>query len=110
MSDLEKLLASSGERPGASAMLQIQDAAEALVRERGQKAGQDLLPGPLTFARGWFQAALLERLGRKEEALAALEALPEPVWGDPRALWLLTRARLTVESGGRPIGLLRHAT
>lgn len=110
MSDLEQLLAGSGDRPGAAAMLQIQDAAEALVREDGQKAAQELLPGPFAFTRGWFQAALLERLGRREEALAVLGALPEPAWGDPRALWLLTRARLTVESGGRPQALLRHAT
>src|ERR1039457_3678894 len=110
MSDLEQLLAASEERPGASAMLQIQDAAGALVLEDRQKAVQELLPGPFAFTRGWFQAALLERLGRREEALAVLETLPEPTWGDPRALWLLTRARLTVESGGRPQALLRHAT
>src|ERR1017187_8386908 len=107
MSDLEQLLAGSGDRPGAAAMLQIQDAAEALVREDGQKAAQELLPGPFAFTRGWFQAALLERLGRREEALAVLGALPEPAWGDPRALWLLTRARLSVESGGPPPAFLR---
>jgi FkbH-like protein len=110
MSELEQLLAAAGEHPPAAAMLQIQDAAEDLVRQKGPAAAQMLSPGPFALARGWFQAALLARLERREEALAALEALPEPDWGDPRALWLLARARLTLESGGQPNSLLRHAT
>src|SRR5512133_3200055 len=110
MSELEQLLAAAGDHPEAGAMFQLQDVAEALVRQDGPKAAEMLLPGPLVLARGWFQAALLARLGRREEALTALEELPEPDWGDPRALWLLTRARLIVESGGQPHGLLRYAT
>jgi FkbH-like protein len=110
MSDLEELLAGAGERPSAAAMLRMQDAAEALVRAEGREARQELLPGPLPLTQGWFQAALLEKLGRPAEALALLETLPEPDWGDARALWLLTRARLAIGTGGQPQSLLRHAT
>src|SRR5580692_8850334 len=110
MSDLEQLLAVAGERPDASAMFRIQDAAEELACAEGAEAGQLLRPGPFPFTRGWFQAALLERLGRPEAALATLEVLPEPDWGDPRALWLLARARLAVRIGGQAQNLLRLAT
>jgi FkbH-like protein len=99
MSAVEQLLSDAGERPDAAAMMRLQDATEALAQAGSQEAERLLGPGPFPFTQGWFQAALLDRLGRPREALAVLDILPEPDWGDPRALWLLTRARLTVQSG-----------
>lgn len=110
MTHLEQLLSSSGDHPDAAAMVRIQDDAELLVRKDSQKAAEMVSPGPPGFAQGWFQAALLEHLGRHAEALAAIELLPEPDWGDPRALWLLQRARLTDDDERHQQNLLRHAT
>jgi FkbH-like protein len=110
MSDLAQLLAASAERLDAAAMLRLQDAAEALAGDGGEQAEALLSPGPFSLAAGWFQASLLERLGRPADALALLESLPEPDWGDARSLYLLTRARLVAKTGGRPRYLLRHAT
>src|SRR5579884_1739400 len=106
MTDLESLLTAAAERLTLPDMLRLQDAAEALARDPQFHPA----PAPLTPARGWFQAALLEKRGRHAEAAALLESLPEPDWGDSRALWLLTRARLALETAGNPRYLLRLAT
>ena len=75
MTDLEQFLAGFGERPDASAMLRLQDAAEGIAREDGPEAAQKLPSGTPTFTQGWFKAALLERVGRVEESLETLETL-----------------------------------
>ncbi len=105
MSDLEQLFAAREERLGVAEMLRLRDTAEALANP-----GEALWQGPFTQARGWFQAALLERLGQFAEAAALLESLPEPDWGDARALWLLSRAHLAMQSDAEPRHLLHHAT
>ena len=48
-----------------------------------------------------FKLPLLERLDRPAEALALLESLPEPDWGDARALYLLTRVRMAAIRSAR---------
>jgi FkbH-like protein len=110
MTDLGYLLTACGERASASDMFRLQDAAEALIRKGSECAQEALLPGPFTLAQGWFQASLLERLGRPAEALTLLESLPEPDWGDARALYLQARARLSAQTGIDPRHLLRYAT
>jgi FkbH-like protein len=108
--DLENLVAACGERLSVAGMLRLQDAAEAAAREGPERAEAIRSPGPFTLAEGWFQASLLERLERPAEALALLESLPEPDWGDARALYLLIRARLAAQTGVESRHLLRHAT
>jgi FkbH-like protein len=114
MRDLESLLTVCGERPSATDMLRLQDAAEALIRDDPEHAKGILSSGPFTLPQGWFQASILERFERPAEALTLLESLPEPDWGDARALYLLARARLAAQTGAQcgigPRHLLRHAT
>jgi FkbH-like protein len=110
MSGLSQLLAACAARMDVAAMLRLQDAAEALAGDGREQAEAMLSPGPFTLAAGWFQASLLERLGRPADALALLESLPEPDWGDARSLYLLTRARIAAQIGGQSRHLLRHAT
>jgi FkbH-like protein len=114
MRDLENLLTACGDRPSVADMLRLQDAAEAVVREGPESVKARRSPGPFTLSQGWFQASLLERLERPAEALALLGSLPEPDWGDARALYLLVRARLAAQTGAQtgaePLHLLRHAT
>jgi FkbH-like protein len=110
MIDLENLLNACGERPSTADMRRLQDAAEAVVRKGPESVKAMLSAGPFTLPQGWFQASLLERLERSAEALALLESLPEPDWGDARALYLLARARLVAQTGAEPRHLLRHAT
>ncbi len=110
MSGVAQLLAACAERLDIAGMLRLQDAAEALAGDGRERAEAMLSPGPFTLAAGWFQASLLERLGRPADVLALLESLPEPDWGDPRAFYLLARARLAAQTGGQSRHLLRHAT
>ncbi len=50
-------------------------------------------------AAAWMRALLLANAGRYAEAAAALEAIPDAVWGEERALRLLERARALRQAG-----------